>query len=119
MWKQALSHFNDAMELLDSKRYFEFDDVCKFQDTADKFCDPYIYLTGVEGMTNYIHMMFSGTFAYFLDKYGNLYRFSQQGWENVNGTWKRHFHHNSAKGGGKGGSSKLLPIMYTVARAML
>lgn len=32
---------------------------------------------------------------------------------------KRKFHQNTAKGGGRGGSSKLLPVMYTLAREML
>ena len=118
-WKKCCSLYNQVIEMLNSKRHFKWKRVCQFQKLVDEFCDLYFYLTGRDGMTNYFHMLYSGTFAYFLDKYGNLYRFSQQGWENVNGVWKRHFHHNTAKGGGKGGSSKLLPIMFTVARGML
>ena len=70
-------------------------------------------------MTNFFHILRSGHFSYFLRKYGNLYLLSQQGWENVNGTYKRTFHSNTQKGGGIGGSSKLAPVMYTLARAML
>ena len=70
-------------------------------------------------MTNYFHILRAGHFSYFLEKYGNLYLLSQQGWENVNSRWKRTFHNNSQKGGGAGGSSKLAPVMYTMTRSML
>ena len=70
-------------------------------------------------MTNYFHALRAGHFSYFLLKYKNLYRLSQQGWENVNSRLKRSYHHNSAKGGGRGGSSKLLPVMYNLLREMM
>ena len=37
----------------------------------------------------------------------------------MNSRFKRLFHHNTPKGGGKGGSSKLGPVMYIMARAIL
>ena len=38
-------------------------------------------LTGRDGMTNYEHSMYTGHISHFLRLYGNLYRFSQQGFE--------------------------------------
>ena len=70
-------------------------------------------------MTNYFHLLHAGHYSYFLLRYGNMYRYSQQGWENLNGRLKRIFHHNTQKGGGRGGSSKFLPVVYTLAREML
>ena len=70
-------------------------------------------------MTNYFHNLRAGHFAYFLHKRGNLYRYSQQDWENVNGKMKRNFNNNTQRGGGKGGSSKLLPIFFTFCRGLL
>ena len=70
-------------------------------------------------MTNYIHCLRAGHFAYFLRKYKNLYRLSQQGWENVNSQLKATFLRSTQRGGRKGGSSKLLPILYKLARCVL
>jgi len=70
-------------------------------------------------MMNYFHILRAGHFACFLEKHGNLNLLSQQGWENVNSRWKWTFHNNTQKGGGYGESSKLVPVMYTMARSML
>ena len=79
--------------------YFEFDDddVRAFQFEADLIMSKYIKLTGRDGMTNYFHMLHAGHMAEFLHKYKNLYRFSQQGWENLNEFTKRKFHSHSQK----------------------
>ena len=104
--------------MLESCKEFTPEMVYEFQLKADEFGDVYFALTGRDGMTNYFHILRSGHFAYYLRKYRNLYRFSQQGWENVNGRFKRTFHTNTQKGGGCA-MSKLEPVMYTMTRAML
>ena len=43
----------------------------------------------------------------------------KQGWENLNSSIKKSYNHNIQKGGGRGGSSKLLPVMQMAAIAML
>ena len=116
-WNDACDKFNVVAKWLDSKEHFEFEEVCKFQLDADEFCDAYFLLTGRDGMTNYFHLLKAGHYAYFLRKYHNLYRYSQQGWENINSRLKRTFHHNTQKGGC--GRSKLLPVIYTLLRDML
>ena len=107
------------MQLLESKNVFGFDDVCKFQLVCDLFADDYISLTGRDGMTNYFHFMVAGHFSYFLLKHKNLYKYSQQGWERINGKANQLYFHNTQKGGGRGGSSKLLPILLTFCRELL
>jgi hypothetical protein len=42
---------------------------------------------------------------YYLIRYRNLYRFSQQGWEALNQKIKRYWHSNTNKGGNVGGNS--------------
>jgi hypothetical protein len=90
---------------------------------VDSFCGIYKKLCGKEGMTNYFHLLYAGHYAEFLLKYKNLYRYSQQGWENVNSLLKRTFHRNTARGGGttngNRGSSKLMPVMFKLLRAMM
>jgi hypothetical protein len=118
-WQDICRRFRTISTLLDSKQHFHFEDVCAFQKDADEFCSAYFALTGRDGMTNYFHLLHAGHYSYFLLKYGNLYRYSQQGWENVNAVLKRSFHQNSQKGGGKGGSSKLLQVMYRMSRQLM
>jgi hypothetical protein len=118
-WENAGEAFKTVMTTLESKQEFTQQHVDDFQLDADKFCDIYCGLTGRDGMTNYFHILRSGHFSYFLVKYKSLYLLSQQGWDNVNNRFKRSFHNNTQKGGGKGGSSKLAPVMYTMARDML
>ena len=105
--------------MLDAKIVFRFEDVCAFQFEADHFCEVYLSVTGRDGMTNYVHCLRAGHFSYFLRKYKNLYRLSQQGWENVNSQLKATYFRKTQRGGGVGGSSKLLSVMYKLARCVL
>ena len=123
-WRKCGQKFREMMEMLRWRKHFSFEDVCKFQKLVDEYFDIYNYLTGVEGMTNYLHSLRAGHFSYFLNKYGNLYMWSQQGWEFVNGKMKQTYHHNTQKGGGIGkdgarGSHKLEPVMLTFIRSAL
>jgi hypothetical protein len=93
--------------------------VCDFQNTADDFAELYINLTGWDGMTNYFHFLSAGHFSFYLLRVKNLYKYSQQGWEHINGKAKRTYHNNTQKGGGRNGSSKLLPIVYSFLRELL
>ena len=118
-WLDICERFVSVFAIIDSKIRFEFEDVCAFQMEADQFCEVYTSVTGRDGMTNYVHCLRAGHFSYFLRKYKNLYRLSQQGWENVNSQLKATFLRSTQRGGGKGGSSKILPILYKQARCVL
>ena len=118
-WKKCAELFHATMDKLESKRIFDFEAVCDFQLVADEFSDYYISLTGRDGMTNYFHMISAGHFSYYLLDVKNLYKYSQQGWERVNGKAKRAFLHNTQRGGGIGGSSKLIPVLYIFCRELL
>ena len=43
-----------------------------------------------------------GHLVFFLEKYNNLSRFQQQGWEALNALLQHHFHNNTNKGGSEG-----------------
>jgi hypothetical protein len=118
-WMSCALSYAMLMDELKSRKVFTYDDVCEFQNIADDFGEQYIYLTGVDGMTNYFHFLIAGHFSYYLFRYKNLYKYSQQGWERINGKAKRSYHHNTQKGGGRGGTSKLLPIMRMFLRELL
>ena len=94
-WTTVCLQFLTVTEWLDSKIIFTFEEACNFQKDADSFCSTYFNITGRDGMTNYLHCLQAGHFAEFLIKYKNTYRYSQQGWENINSVMKSSYHHNT------------------------
>lgn len=116
-WKECMAGYRQVRALLNSRKEFDYDDVCAFVSTTDAFMERYVALTGRDGMTNYFHMLRDGHFAYYLKKYKNLYRLSQQGWENVNSVMKRSFHRGTQRGGGRRRQGKIKPVFYRVMRA--
>jgi hypothetical protein len=118
-WKECMGMYRQVRSLMTSRCVFEFDDVCAFVQICDAFMARYVALTGRDGMTNYFHMLRDGHVAYYLLKYKNLYRLSQQGWENINSVMKRSFHRGTQKGGGRVRTSKLRPVFFRVLRAAL
>lgn len=52
-----------------------------FQCIADDFFLNRVGLIGYNGVTNYIHMLGAGHLRYYLQKWGNLNRFQNRGWE--------------------------------------
>jgi hypothetical protein len=116
-WKECMAGYRQVRALLNSRKEFDYNDVCAFVSTADAFMERYVALTGRDGMTNYFHMLRDGHFAYYLKKYKNLYRLSQQGWENVNSVMKRSFHRGTQRGGGRRRQGKIKPVFYRVLRA--
>ena len=63
-----------------SKDDFEDSEIDYFQTKADNLYLNWIKLHGIDGVTNYFHMIGSGHILYCLRKWRNLYRYSQQGW---------------------------------------
>lgn len=90
-----------------------------FQCIADDFFSKWIDLIGYNGMTNYIHMLGAGHIRYYLQKWGNLNRFQNQGWEAYNAMITAFWHHRTRKGGGKVNRSKIVPIAQWILRLML
>jgi hypothetical protein len=93
----------------------------EFQCIADEFFQKWLDLTGYDGIMNYIHMLGVGHIRFFLTKWKNLNRFSNQGWEAYNAMIAAFWHHYTGKGGGKNEKqrSKVLPIARWILRFML
>ena len=115
-WKKSIELYKLSMEQVRSRNHFNEPRLLSFQKTVDDFADLWLDLNGKHALSNYMHDLFSGHVFYFLKRYGNLYRYSQQGWEHIMGILKRTYHHSTAKGGGKGGSSKLKPLVFALLR---
>ena len=71
-WLEVCDLFETVWYHLDSRKEFKKSDVYEFQKHADDFCDAYIKLTGIDGMTNYYHFLHAGHFSWYLLKYKNL-----------------------------------------------
>jgi hypothetical protein len=118
-WKQCIEHYKLLFVMLRKKDDFSDDQIIDFQREADYFYKIWIDIHGAKGVTNYIHMIGSGHVADFLEYYRNLYRHSQQGWENFNSFLKVYFFRRTMRGGGRNNGSKLEPMAKWLARRMV
>lgn len=119
-WKEVVIYYCTTMKLLRARHHFDEVRVLEFQESADKFYDLWLKLCGRDGVGNYMHSLGAGHVGEQLQKFGNLYRYSQQGWEAVNKKVKKVFFNQTSMGGGwHGGSSKIKPIMYLFLREVL
>ena len=98
-YQEAVTCFQEAYELMQSRAEFDVPQVDEYQRAADKFYSQWIELTGREGITNYVHSIGSGHLRYFLLLYRNLYKYSQQGWEHHNKRLLGIYHRHSQRGG--------------------
>lgn len=125
LWHTMIDKYCSAMEILRRRSEYSDDDITQFQDLMDEFFEKYVSLTGVEGITNYIHMLGSGHIKYYMSIHRNLYKFSQQGWESLNSKFKQVFFRHTQRGGnyGKGVEenehSYLLSVMKAFQRELL
>ena len=78
-WEKAIQLCRESMEWIRKRENFTDTEILSFQDTADEFIKLWIDLNGTQAMTNYLHDLAAGHFSYYLRKYRNLYRYSQQG----------------------------------------
>jgi hypothetical protein len=113
-WLACIPKFRDGMIKLRSRADFDDTAIFSFQKDMDEFFHLWVELWGLEGCTNYIHMLSSGHLSVYLQKWKNLYRHSQQGWEAFNSLLKTFYFRRTQRGGssnaGHGRKSRLLPI---------
>ena len=77
----------------------ELDD---FQDYIDLWFNDYVSLCGDAGCTNYTHLLAAGHILFYMERWGNLSNFSNQGWESLNAMIKTYFFRATNRGGGGG-----------------
>jgi hypothetical protein len=96
--------------------------VKQFPEHIDLWYQVWMELHGLDGCTNYTHMLSSGHMAEFMFKWRNLYRFSQQGWENFNHVFTTVYFRRTNHGGRRHAhamKSKLVGIAKWLQRRML
>ena len=98
-WKNVIVDYLEIIEMLLIRKPFTDEMIYKFQEKVDVYYVKWIKITSRNGMTNYIHFLGSGHVAYYLFKYRNLYRYSQQGFEAMMGKIKAIYHRCTSRGG--------------------
>jgi polyhydroxyalkanoate synthesis regulator protein len=115
----AVASYKEAMKILTTHRSLTEEEMERFQDKIDDFYETWIDLFGEEGITNYIHLLGSGHMLYFLKKYGCLYIYSQQGWEDLNNRCQAYLLHNTSRGGYGSGQGKGKSYTFLIVRFIL
>jgi hypothetical protein len=80
----AVKHYFKAKEILSQHHDYSMADIVMFQAKVEQFMREWVALYGLEGISNYTHMFTSGHDKWFMEEYGNLHHFSQQGFESMN-----------------------------------
>jgi hypothetical protein len=104
IWRKMIQDYSDAMKILRKRSEYTEDDIKNFQLKIDDFFAAYVEQSGAgkEGVTNYIHMLGSSHILYYMKTHGNLYKYSQQGWESLNDKVKLSFFNHTQRGGNFG-----------------
>jgi hypothetical protein len=92
------------MEMARKRETFTVAENGEYQYLADKWFDRWLALWGREGMTNYIHIMVvaSGYLSFYMREWGDLYKYSQQGWKAFNSLIKSVYFCWTQQGGNGG-----------------
>jgi hypothetical protein len=113
-WLACIPKFRDGITKLRSRDDFHNNAIFSFQKDMDEFFQLWVELWGLEGCTNYIHMMSSGHLSVHPQKWKNLHRHSQQGWEAFNSLLKTFYFRRTQRGDTSnartGRKSRLLPV---------
>jgi len=120
---QAVSMYTQGMCIITVHHSLEDEEKELFQDYMDDFFQEWIGIFGVEGVSNYIHLLGSGQMLYFIKNYGCLYLYSQQGWEALNNRIQTYIQQSSGRGGhntgANGGQSYIFPLVCFVLRDLM
>jgi hypothetical protein len=117
-WNQTIERWNLVMEGVRSKEQYNQQAVDDFQDLADDWFEHYIELAGRDGCSNYTHLIASGHISFYLKEWGNLYRYSQQGWEAYNSLLKSVYYRRTQRGGYGGKRDEATSRVTPLARWM-
>ena len=124
--RRCLSHYKKLMNIMrKADGNYTNEELEQFSHHSKEFFQAWIKLYGRHGVTNYIHMIGVGHMLAYMRLYGNLNKYSQQGWEALNALIRLFFFRRTNKGGKNSGDnmtnmkSKLVPIGRLIQRRML
>ena len=116
----VLGKYEDVLKFMNRRTFFDESTIQEFQSLADEYSAMWRNITGRDGQTNYEHIIDTGHLSHYFRKYGNLYRFSQQGFEAMMSRVKCIYHRCTSRGGhGSKIRSHILQIVHFLIRSML
>jgi hypothetical protein len=94
----------DMMTAMRQTQDFTPPQLQELQDKIDQYCDKYLARHGNRDVTNYLHTLQAGHVRQKIARFGNLFRFSNVGFEAYIGTIRRYLTRRTQNGGhgGKG-----------------
>ena len=91
-WTRAVSSYREGMKILRKKEgNYNDAEIKAYQVYMNIFGNLWVSLHQQRGLTNYIHLVILGHILEYMREWGNLYKYSQQGWESLNSFIKRFF----------------------------
>jgi hypothetical protein len=105
-WELLCSNLGPMWNFIEKKEDFNEKDIVVLHRYTATFMNQWVELCNGKHMTNYIHVLGAGHLTYAAKHYGNLYRFSQQGWESLNKLIKHYYYNNTNHGGLHGNGGK-------------
>ena len=115
--KDSVNSYKEAMKILRiSKRDVSETEIKDFQKHVDDFHERYVKMFGAAGLTNYMHYLSAGHIAEYMLEYGNLSKYSNQGWELLNASIKCMYFCDTNKGGGGGKGDHIKSKLKTIGK---
>ena len=103
-WKLFLEHYVHAIAQLTSSVEYTPADIDELGDRLDKCYKYVLKVAGIRAVTNYFHYLGSGHLLWLTKRYGNLWRWRNEGVEGQNGTLSLRYNKFNNRGGNKGNS---------------
>lgn len=101
-WMQFLEDYVHVITGLTQSEEFTTDTLNALQIRTDKCYRTLLQVAGIKACTNYFHYLGSGHIVWLTKKYGNLWRFRNEGAESQNGTLSLRYNKFNNRGGNKG-----------------
>jgi hypothetical protein len=104
-WKAFLEHYVHAIATLTSSVGYTPADIDELENRLDKCYKYVLKVAGIRAVTNYFHYLGSGHLVWLTKRYGNLWRWRNEGVEGQNGTLSLRYNKFNNRGGNKGNST--------------
>ena len=101
-WVAFLTEYVHAIEILTKSAEYVPGEIDILEGYMDRAYRKLLDIAGIEGLTNYFHYFGSGHIIWLTRKYGNLWRFRNEGVESMNGVLSLRYNKFNNRGGNKG-----------------
>jgi len=101
-WKIFIEDYTHMIEMLTRSIDFDENDIDALEMRIEKCYTMLVKISGMKGCTNYFHYLGSGHIIWLTKRYGNLWRWRNEGVEGKNSTLSLRYNKFNNRGGNKG-----------------